>query len=237
MNLIRFLRQCLSMYKPCHHHHHHHHCCYSEFHLLVAGVGLEGTGRLLDFFYFVWKHFLSGSSTQTKPIRQINGHKELKPARVRASPACLPAGGARGRAGIPSPLPVFWKDGVLPLGSQSMGCPGQDDRHIKMSDLFVALGDKWGRSGGYQEPLLAQPLFLGLQLYLEKSLETEGREAGQFRVSAEPACALLWVGPSFGWVTHVRRALGLCPALCQVLTALVISVDPHASPPRGSFQD
>lgn len=55
-------------------------------------------------------------------------------------------------------------------GSQS---PGQDDRHIKSQTSLWLWGTNGEGAGGTMEPPLALWSFLGLQLYLEMSLEDE----------------------------------------------------------------
>ena len=104
----------------------------------------------MHFFCFLWKHFLSGSSTQTKPVRQVPGHQGGKPTRERASPAGRPAGdGGVAGAGIPSPLLVSQVAGALPPGNQGRLHKPRRQRCVKNTGLFVALMDRcWGRAAG-----------------------------------------------------------------------------------------
>lgn len=60
--------------------------------LLWCGGGGREYRQILEFLLFSMEALFSGSSTQTKPVREVPGHQEVKPTRERASPACLSAG-------------------------------------------------------------------------------------------------------------------------------------------------
>lgn len=194
-----------------------------------GGRRVECTDRFLHFFYFLWNHFLSGTSTQTKPVRQVPGHWGGKPTRERASPAGLPSGdGGVAGAGIPSPLPVSRVAGALPPGNQGRLHRPRRWRCVKNTGLFMVLMDRyWGRAAGTVRASASPALIPGF-------VALPGKFCGEkvnWRAGGGQCCvsagAVLKTGPRCsgsapqmeGQIRMLRigGALRICPVLGQVI--------------------